>query len=128
MPLQHLHEVTQQAQQMQTQVSNNQLNISHLLSALGFSVTIILGLLAVIWRANNKTLEDQSDRLNDGDVAFTATGLELANLKKDVASIRDWLVVAEGKIKVLEKEQAKQHDTLGAVKIYHKEHHQEELP
>jgi hypothetical protein len=118
----------QAIQAVQQQVTQNQLSIAHLLSALGFSVTIILALVAVIWKANNKTLELQSDRLNDGDEAFTATKVELANLKKDVASIRDWLVVAEGKIKALETETAKHHDTLGAVKIYHENHHQEVLP
>jgi hypothetical protein len=89
--------------------------------ALGIASTIILALVAVIYHYHAKRQDDQQDRLTDGEVEF-------ANLKKDVASIREWLTVAEQKIKIMETEQAKQHDTLGAIRIHHKNHHQEDLP
>jgi hypothetical protein len=114
-------------QQVTEQAANNQLNLSHLLTALGFSVTVIFTLLGVIWSANKKTQEAQSDRLDDGEEEFTKTKVELANLKKDVASIRQWLIVAENKIKDLETSALNHHDALNAIKIYHKKQHGEEI-
>jgi hypothetical protein len=101
-------------------VEGNSLSISHLLTALGASVSIILALVAVIYHSVTKRADDQQGQLNDGADTFTANAVTLAGLKAELQSVREWLIAAERIIKDLELKQMKDHDTLIELSTEHR--------
>lgn len=103
---------------------SNSLNISHLLTALGISVSIIFALIGVIYHSWTKKVEDQQGQLDDGADAFTATAVSIAQLKSELQSVRDWLIAAERIIKELELKQLKDHDQLTTLQAEHKIRHE----
>lgn len=98
----------------------NQIN---LFSMLGGSVAVIFALVGVIHNRMTKTQENQQDQLDDGDAEFTANKVELAKLKENITSIREWLHAAELKVKELEDEYKKMHDLVLVWKNDHDRNH-----
>ena len=105
----------------------NSINISHLITALGASIAMILSLVGIIYHNFKKTQEDQQGQLNDGVEEFTVHLVALEKLKKDVESIREWLIAAERIIKDMELKQLKDHETLLKIKVMHKHQHNEDI-
>lgn len=102
---------------------SNQLNISHLLTALGLSVSIILTLVGVIYHSITKRADGQQEALNDGADMFTANAVALERVKSELQSMREWMIAAERAVKELELKVMQDHDKLTTMQADHKHNH-----
>lgn len=108
--------------------------ISDLKSVLGAIVAIVVSLVGALYlrlkNTDTRLLEAQAE----GQGKTQNNSIDIEKLKKDVESIREWVVDLEQDVDITEARQLADHETLHAVqkviesiKIHHKHQHGEDL-
>jgi predicted nucleic acid-binding Zn-ribbon protein len=98
-----------------------------LLGVIATAVSIIVALVAVLYKNLTGTDKDQQDQLDDGADEFFDLKLSLANAKQDIDSIRTWVKAVEKELDDLEDKRLKDHEAFIIMKDQHFRNHGEKV-
>ena len=88
---------------------------------------IVMSLVGVLYSLLRQTDTKQQDQLDDGADQFSNNAVEIERIKKDIASIRDWVKDIEESVNAVEGERLKDHESVLLIKDHHKRNHGEEV-
>ena len=89
--------------------------------------TIVVSLVGTLYWLLRSTDTKQQDQLDEGADQFTVNAVEIERLKKDLESVRAWMVALEKELDEFELKRLKDHEEFLLLKDHHKRNHHESI-
>lgn len=108
-------------------LTTDEIVLRQLQYVLAATVSIVLGLVGVIYHIHTKRQDEQQAQLDDGQDEFASRAIEIAQMKKDLEALQLKATELEKKIEATELKYQTQHDIITIIKVKHEKNHGERI-